>query len=62
MHTQNTIAKCDDGNIAGKAVGGVGGGVIGSLVGKGSGKTKRNVRHDQGRRAWQRAKISSAGD
>jgi len=36
-------ASCDDGNIAGKAVGGVGGGVLGSLAGKGHGKTATTI-------------------
>jgi uncharacterized protein YcfJ len=43
-HTARNIAvKCNDGNIAGKAVGGVGGGVIGSLAGKGNGKTAATI-------------------
>lgn len=35
--------KCNDGNIAGKALGGVGGGVLGSMVGKGDGKTAATI-------------------
>lgn len=34
---------CDDGNIAGKALGGVGGGVAGSMLGKGNGKTATTI-------------------
>ncbi len=41
--TQKAAVRCDDGNIAGKAVGGVGGGVIGSLAGKGNGKTAATI-------------------
>ena len=37
------VPACDDGNIAGKALGGVGGGVIGSLAGKGTGKTATTI-------------------
>ncbi|MDE1153893.1 MAG: hypothetical protein PW788_15275 [Micavibrio sp.] len=37
------VPACDDGNIAGKAVGGVGGGVLGSLAGKGHGKTATTI-------------------
>ena len=40
---QKAVPKCNDGNIAGKAVGGVGGGVIGSLAGKGNGKTAATI-------------------
>lgn len=35
--------NCDDGNIAGKAVGGVGGGIAGSFIGKGKGKTAATI-------------------
>lgn len=43
-HTsQKAAVRCDDGNIAGKAVGGVGGGVLGSLAGKGNGKTAATI-------------------
>lgn len=37
------VPNCNDGNIAGKAVGGVGGGVLGSLAGKGNGKTAATI-------------------
>jgi outer membrane lipoprotein SlyB len=40
---QKVVRKCDDGNIAGKAVGGIGGGVVGSLVGGGVGKTAATI-------------------
>jgi uncharacterized protein YcfJ len=41
--TVQTASACNDDNIAGKAVGGVGGGVLGSLVGKGKGKTAATI-------------------
>lgn len=34
---------CNDGNIAGKALGGVGGGIAGSMIGKGNGKTAATI-------------------
>jgi uncharacterized protein YcfJ len=40
---QQAVPKCNDQNIAGKAVGGVGGGVLGSMVGKGNGKTAATI-------------------
>lgn len=45
VQTQNAapVPDCNDGNIAGKAVGGVSGGVIGSLAGKGNGKTAATI-------------------
>lgn len=35
--------RCNDGNIAGKAVGGVAGGVLASNLGKGNGKTAATI-------------------
>ncbi len=41
--TQQVVRRCNDDNIAGKAVGGIGGGVVGSLVGGGVGKTAATI-------------------
>ncbi len=43
VQTVQTASACDDDNIAGKAVGGVGGGVLGSMLGKGKGKTATTI-------------------
>ena len=40
---QKVTSNCNDNNIAGKAVGGVGGGILGSLVGGGAGKTAATI-------------------
>lgn len=40
---QQQAVNCNDGNIAGKAVGGVGGGILASNVGKGKGKTAATI-------------------
>ena len=42
-HAQKVIAKCNDNNIAGKAVGGIGGGILGSMLGEGKGKTVATI-------------------
>lgn len=41
--TRTVATNCDDGNIVGKAVGGIGGGVLASNIGKGGGKTAATI-------------------
>jgi uncharacterized protein YcfJ len=42
--TERRVAtNCDDGNIVGKGLGGVGGGVAASTIGKGNGKTAATI-------------------
>lgn len=40
---QQVASRCDDGNIVGTAVGGIGGGLLGSAVGNGTGKTVATI-------------------